>query len=188
MPRAARTLPQSGYLHVICRGNNHKKIFYSQSDFRIFYKIAYALKLEEGIKILHYCFMPNHVHFLIGLTKKSQLARFMKRLCLKYFYSYQRKYAYSGHLWHSRFKSKIIEDDAYFIQCGKYIELNPVRASLVKQPQDYLFSSYRYYAQGTQDKLIDTDPFYLTLADTPEERQQHYQKTIINEIVQGVLY
>jgi putative transposase len=127
--------------------------------------------------------MPNHVHFLVGIDEQSNLSNFMKRLNLKYFYHYRKRRTYVGHLWQDRFKSKLIDNDAYFIQCGKYIELNPVRAGIVETPEDYEFSSYGYYAFGRADRLIDEDLFYHGLGQTPQQRQCAYRKMLINEIV-----
>jgi len=127
--------------------------------------------------------MSNHVHLLVRIGEKSDLPRFMKRLNLKYFYYYRKKQAYVGHLWQDRFKSKLIDKDEYLIQCGKYIELNPVRANIVKTPEDYPFSSYFYYGLGLEDKLIDVDPLYMDMGNTTITRQSAYRKMLINEIV-----
>jgi putative transposase len=131
--------------------------------------------------------MPNHVHLLVGVSQNSALSRFIKRLNLKYFAHYRRKHTYSGHLWQDRFKSKIIEEESYFIQCGKYIESNPVKAFLVKKPEDYHFSSYRYYGFGTKDNLLDEDPLYAGLNACVERRQLIYRNMIINDLVEKSL-
>ncbi len=181
MPRQPRIIPPEGFLHVISRGNNRRKLFLIQKDFRVYRLLLKKLKQEESIKIYHYCLMINHVHLLIGVGEDSNIARFMKRLGLKYFYYYQKRYNYTGYLWQGRFKSKIIEDDGYLIQCGKYIELNPVRAGVVKIAQDYPYSSYRYYGLGIEDKLIDEDPLYKEFGKNIASRQLSYSNMIINE-------
>jgi putative transposase len=141
------------------------------------------LKREEKVKILHYVLMPTHVHLLVGLGEKSNLSRFMMRLNLRYSNYFRKKHNYSGHLWQGRFKSKLIDNDSYFIQCGKYIELNPVRANIVDKAELFPFSSYLYYSAGLKDKLVDEDPIYSSLAEDVIKRQQTYKKIIINEIV-----
>lgn len=183
MPRHARIVPCEGYLHIICRGNNRRKLFLRPRDFEIYYLILKKLKNEEKIKILHYCFMSNHVHLLVGITEESGLSRFMKRLNIKYSNYYRKKRTYVGHLWQDRFQSKVIETDEYFIQCGKYIELNPVRAGLVKFPEEYRFSSFSHYGLGLEDKLIDDDPLYIDLGRTAVERQIVYRNIFLNEVM-----
>jgi len=185
MPRGARVVPETGYLHVMCRGNNRRKIFFKPQNYRFYHQLAVKYKKLTGIKIIHYCFMPNHVHFMIGVKPASDLATFMKRLNLSFFYYYRRNREYVGHLWQGRFKSKIIEKDDYFLCCGKYIELNPVRAGLCDSPQDYPYSSYAFYALGKPDYLLDMDPFYPGLADTLKGRQKAYCNIIIPEDYPG---
>lgn len=183
MPRQARIIPPQGFLHVMCRGNNRRKLFLHSRDFKLYYLLLKKLKDEESIEIFHYCIMPNHVHLLAGVRENSNLSKFMKRLNLKYFYCYRKKHNYTGHLWQGRFKSKLVEKDEYFIQCGKYIELNPVRANIVKLPGDYPFSSYHYYGLGVKDALITDDPLYVDLGDTIAARQLAYRNIIINDMV-----
>jgi len=182
MPRVGRIIPPEGFLHVICRANNHRKIFHLARDYQAYCLLIQKLKISEAVKILHYCLMSNHIHFLVGLVENSNLARFIKKLSLRYYHIYKKRYIYDSHLWHGRFKSKIIDKESYLIQCGKYIELNPVRANLVRMPEDFAFSSYRHYAFGVIDKIVDDDPCYLDLHPNPLVRQKLYQKLIIDEI------
>ncbi|RKY30971.1 MAG: transposase [Candidatus Omnitrophota bacterium] len=181
MPRIARLIPPKGYLHVICRGNNRRKLFRSERNYKAYYAFLKKVKEEESVKIFHYCFMPNHVHFLVGVREDSQLSRFIKRLNLTYSAYYRYRYNYSGYLWQGRFRSKIIKDEDYFLQCGKYIELNPVRANMAQSPKDYAFSSYLHYAHGVYDEILDEDPLYCRLGKNSKEKMLAYQRMIIPE-------
>ena len=109
----------------------------------------------------------------------------MKKINLAYFYHYKQEYGWVGHFWQGRFKSQPIGKDDYFIQCGKYIELNPVRSDLAKDPADYPYSSYRFYATGLKNPLITQDFIYADLANTRKERQEEYKKLLISDIVMG---
>lgn len=182
MPRQARVISPEGFFHVISRGNNRRQLFYTKKDFGAYRQMLQDLKAEESIKIFHYCLMINHVHILLKLESNSDLSRFIKRLNLRYSHHYRKRRSYVGYLWQGRFKSKIIEKDEYFLQCGKYIELNPVRAGIAKLPQEYAYSSYLHYAYGVTDKLIDNDPFYLDLSEDNIERQNIYRNILLHEI------
>jgi len=117
--------------------------------------------------------MPNHVH-LIGEPKEmTDLAKFMHGLNRSYTAYFNKKYNKVGYLWQGRFRSKVVAKDDYLIDCLNYIELNPVRAGMVTLPQQYPFSSYRYYAQGIPDTVITPSPAYLSLSDNPEDRRKH---------------
>jgi putative transposase len=107
----------------------------------------------------------------------------MKKLNLSYFHYYKKNYGWTGHFWQGRFKNQPVGKDSYFLQCGKYIELNPVRAGLVKNPYDYLFSSYRYYVSGEKNDLITKDFIYSDLGKTEKTKQDKYQEMLISDIV-----
>lgn len=172
MPRAKRIIPYDAALHVISRGNNRNKTFHSDNDKLRYYTLLRGLKDENKVDILHYCLMDNHAHLILYLNPGNTVSKFMKQVNLTYFHYYRKTYGYFGHFWQDRFKSNIIEMDSYLLQCGKYIELNPVRAGIVDHPADYAFSSYKFYADGKVDTLISPSPAYLGLSDLVVLRQR----------------
>ena len=125
--------------------------------------------------------MYNHVHMVIETNKETNLSRMMKRLNLLYYNHYKRKYDYAGHFWQDRFKSLLIANDEYLLACGLYIEKNPVRAKIVKSPEDYPHSSYNYYAYGQKDELMDRNPIYIDLSCSDKERQRVYRNLILDK-------
>jgi len=181
MPRQARKVPPEGYLHIISRGNNKRKVFRYERDKEQYYFYLKILKQKENIDICHYCLMSNHVHLLVKIGEKSNLSKFMQRLNLKYVYYHRRKYTYCGHLWQGRFQSKIINNDPYLVQCGKYLELNPIRAGIASSPEKYPFSSYRHYGFGQKDLLITPNPLYEDLSKQQKKRQQIYRNLVIEK-------
>lgn len=180
MPRMRRVIPLDAALHIICRGNNRNNVFHSDNDKLRYYTLLCALKDENQVEILHYCLMDNHIHLILRLNQKSTLSRFMKQVNLSYFHYFRKLYGYFGHFWQDRFKSNIIEMDSYLLQCGKYIELNPVKAGMVNHPAEYLFSSYNFYAQGKADSLIVPSPAYLGLSDVITRRQKQYIDFVVD--------
>jgi len=187
MPRTRRLIPVDLPMHIMCRGNNKQAIFRSDSDKLYYYDLLLDFKDENKVDIMHYCIMVNHIHLLILPNANDMLARFMKQVNLSYFCYFKAKYEFCGHLWQGRFKSSIIDSNSYLMQCGKYIELNPVRAGIVQNPQDYKFSSYRYYALGAKDKLITANPAYLNLGDSLTECRDKYVKFTVNKEVNSKL-
>lgn len=183
MPRPPRLLLSQSYYHIMTRGNNRNVVFREEDDYWYFLDLMRRYKKEHSFDLYHYSLMPTHTHLQVKTNKSSDFATFMKRLNLAYFHHYKREYDWVGHFWQDRYKSQPIGKDNYFIQCGKYIELNPVRAGLVKRPQNYKFSSYNYYAFGKPNDLITKDILYDELGKTVEARQKKYQELIINESV-----
>ena len=183
MPRPPRLLlPQSCY-HIMTRGNNKNIVFKQNDDYRYYLNLVAKYRNELPFDLFHYCLMPNHIHMLIRTQKAHDFSLYMKKINLAYFHYYKRKYKWVGHFWQDRFKSQPVGKDEYFIQCGKYIEFNPVRKELTANAQEYPYSSYRFYALGEKDALITEDMFYTSLGETQKDRQKTYRKMIIENLV-----
>lgn len=183
MPRTARLILSQSFYHIITRGNNRNTVFRSDADYLYFLDLIAKYKKELPFTIYHYCLMPNHVHFLIQTKNAKNFSVFMKKLNLSYFHYYRKHYGWIGHFWQGRFKSQPVGKDEYFIQCGKYIELNPVRANIVSDPQEYAYSSYTYYSEGKQNSLITEDIFYSDLGKTGKDRQDKYTEIVVDDLV-----
>jgi len=182
MPRPLRITVPNLPFHVLDRGNNRQIIFHNDEDFVYFLKLLKRYKKELKFRLYHFCLMPNHIHFVIEPTIDGSLPKIMMRLTLAYSIYFNKKYRGVGHVWQGRYKSSLLDKEEYFIWCGLYVELNPVRAGLVARPENWRWSSYRFYAFGELDPLmeglIDVDPYYLQLGINSSERQQRYQKNV----------
>jgi len=183
MPRRKRLVPPEAAMHIMCRGNNKQNIFNNDDDKTRYYWFLRKLKEENKISIFHYCLMNNHLHLVVWLNSESRLSRFMKQLNLCYFNYFKRTYDYCGHLWQGRFKSNLIDTDSYLLQCGKYAELNPVRAGMVSSPGDYRFSSYNHYAKGARDLIVTNNPVYMSFSDIDEKRRQQYIEFVVDSSI-----
>jgi putative transposase len=178
MPRAARIITKETPMHIMCRGNNRLPVLVNNSDKQMFCHLLYRFKTENQINILHYCIMDSHIHLIVWLSQNGNISRLMKQLSLAYYRYYAKKYDYCGHLWQGRFKSIIIKSDSQALQCGKYIELNPIRAGVISEPGQYLFSSYGYYTQGKEDLLITPNPAYEDLGATTLTKRVAYARFV----------
>lgn len=172
--------------HVIDRGNNKQTIFYEDEDFIYFLKLLKRYKKELKFKLYHFCLMPNHIHLMIEPTTEGSLSKAMMRLTLAYSSYFNKKYKGVGHVWQGRYKSSLIDKDDYFVRCGLYVELNPVRAELVEKPEDWQWSSYAFYVSDKAvplvETIIDIDPYFLELGETVREQQERYQENV-NEVI-----
>ncbi|TSC92219.1 MAG: putative transposase [Candidatus Berkelbacteria bacterium Licking1014_85] len=183
MPRPPRLLLSKSYYHIMTRGNNKNIVFRKEADFQYYLYLISRYKPEHLFDLYHYCLMPNHVHLLIRTKNALSFSIFMKKINLAYVHYYKNHYGWIGHFWQGRYKSQPVGKDEYFIQCGKYIELNAVRAELAEKPEDYKFSSYCYYAYGESNKLITKDMFYDELGKNDTERQLTYRDLIVSEFI-----
>lgn len=187
MPRHPRFLPPGYYFHIMNRGNNGAKIFTCDDDFRFYLDKFSDLKLEHPFDLYHYCLMGTHLHLLVKIEKESDFSNFSKRLNLSYASYFQRNYGLTGHFWQGRYKSQLISDDPYFIQCGKYIELNPVKAGMIEKPEEYSWSSYRYYALGDKNHLLTEDIFYKKLGNDAKSRQKAFRELVVDDEIEDFM-
>ena len=142
MPRRARLSIPGIPWHIIQRGNNRRACFYSPKDHQYYLTTLAEQALQHDCLIHAYVLMTNHVHLLITPARKESAAKLMKHLGQRHAQYINRSYQQSGTLWEGRFKSCLTQEDAYVLACYRYIEMNPVRATMVNHPGDYPWSSY----------------------------------------------
>ncbi len=169
MPRRARKKSKTGIYHVMVRGINRQKIFKDNGDYAHFIETIRKTKEKSEFKIYGYCLMGNHVHLLLQERKES-ISLSMQRICSSFVYWYNRKYDRLGHLFQERYKSEVVENDAYLITVLRYIHQNPIKAGITKLAAEYEWSSYHEYMQ--EEKMIDTD-FILGLFSTKKKFKEY---------------
>ena len=175
MPRAPRQLVDDGVYHLIARGNNRQFLFLEEAQFGYLLDLLARAKTHYPAKLYHYCVMSNHVHLLLEIAHGEDLPRFMQQVLQGYSRWYAPRQGYSGHVWQGRYKSPLVAQESYYLEAGRYIERNPLRAKMVQNLKDYPWSSYPAYAYGEVNPLLDEDPYYLQLGPTPLERQAAYR-------------
>ena len=101
------------------------------------------------------------------------------RQYVRYFnFNYKR----TGTLWEGRYKSCLVQDEGYLLQLYRYIELNPVRVNMVKDPSEYIWSSYQSNALGKQSRLCTPHPLYLSLGKNSQETQKAYRTLFTHQM------
>lgn len=180
-PNARWTIADDAVYHIVTRGNNQMQVFHHSEDFRSYLEMIQKYKQKYPILIYNYCLMMNHVHLLVRVLRGEDLKKLMQGVNQTYSNYYSRRHTHTGHLWQGRYKSFLIEKDSYLLECSRYIERNPVRAKLIQDPGDWPWSSYRFYAFGEPDVLIDPHPLYVDLGDEVEIRQDRYREYVLVE-------
>jgi len=190
MPRKTRFnligIPQ----HIIQRGNNREPCFYHQTDYLQYLHDLQLAAEKFDCRIHAYVLMTNHVHILATPMDEYSVSEMMQSLGSRYVRYINKKYNRTGTLWEGRFKSSLVDSDAYLLTCMRYIEMNPVRAKMVEHPGEYLWSSYGVNAQGEISNFIEKHPLYIQLAVEIEQQfkayrnlfNEHLDETIISEI------
>jgi len=157
MARSWRIEFEGAYYHVLSRGNEGTNIFYDVRDRKIFLETIGEVTERFDVDVFAYVLMSNHYHLLLK-TNRANLSRAMQWLGVTYTRRFNNRHSRSGHLFQGRFKSIIVENDAYALELSCYIHRNPLRAGIVKRLVDYKWSSYPIYAYGGKGpSFLNTD-------------------------------
>jgi putative transposase len=187
MPRRPRVMLPGVPLHLIQRGNNRSICFASHEDYRFYLEILEDHAPKTGCHVHAYVLMTNHVHLLISADSPEGAGKLMKAVSQRYVQYFNRMYQRSGTLWEGRFRSCLLQEEAYLLACMRYIELNPVRAAMVEHPAEYRWSSYNANAQGGVSSIVSPHGLYLSLGRDADERQQAYRELFRFQLDPGVV-
>ena len=174
MARHPRIIVPNFPVHVIQRGNNRQACFYQTKDYAV-----YLTKLKEcaqkfTVKVHCFVLMTNHVHLLLTADTHTGISNVMQSLGRYYVRYINNTYERSGTLWEGRFKSSLVDSDEYLLHLYQYIEMNPVRAGMVKHPKAYPWSSYHANGGNKKISLITPHPLFLSLGESKTERIRVY--------------
>jgi putative transposase len=141
MARPLRIEFPGAVYHVTSRGNRREPIFEDDEDRMNLLSVVSHAMTRFDASVLAYCLMDNHYHFVIH-TRLANLSPLMRQLNGVYTQVYNRRHRKVGHLFQGRFKSILVDRDAYLLEVCRYVDLNPVRARLVRDPAKWRWSSY----------------------------------------------
>jgi len=174
MSRPWRIEYEGALYHLLSRGNERSDIFMDEKDRSSFLDVAGEMSERFDIDIFAYVLMDNHYHLLIR-TRRANLKKAMQWFGTTYTQRFNRRHFRSGHLFQGRYKSIIIQNDAYLLQLSYYIHRNPLRAGIVNRLADYRWSSYRVYAYGRKPpKWLSTEMILAHFADN-QDRFRNYR-------------
>lgn len=182
MARPLRIEYPGAFYHVTARGNEQKDIFKSQKDREKFLSYLEAATVRYSAVIHAYCLMSNHYHLLLE-TPHGNLSQIMKHINSSYTTYFNVKRKRSGHLLQGRFKSILVEADAYATELSRYIHLNPVRAGIVQAPEDYPWMSYRYYIGEGAPTWLTTDFILGYFGKSVPNARKNYRQ-FVHDLIQ----
>lgn len=178
MPARLMPLVTGQIYHVFNRGSEKRRIFESKGDYKRFLQAAIYYQIENPkpkfsnfskqninnlpdnqkiVEIVAYCIMPNHFHFLIKQLQDDGISKFMANLCNSHAKFYNTKYERVGPLWQGQFKAVLIENDEQLMHVSRYIHLNPLVSHLVKDLEQYKWSSYGEFIYEMTDGCCASD-------------------------------
>lgn len=182
MPRRARLLLPGVPLHIVQRGHNRQPCFHSRSDYLVYLDKLGMHASTVGCAIHAYVLMTNHVHILASFDDTRGPAHLIRLLGQQYSAYLNRRLGKSGTTWEGRYWSCPVPTEQYLFICQRYIELNPVRAGIVAQKEDYQWSSYRENAGLSVERLVTPHELYGRLGTSEAERQHGYRSLFAHDI------
>jgi REP element-mobilizing transposase RayT len=185
MPSQKTPIIKNGFYHVIARGSNKQNIFIDNEDFVYFMNLIRESHKKYQIMIHSYCLMNNHYHLLVE-TPEANLPDVMHYINQNYAYYYLRKFSNKdGHVFRGRYKKFLVKNDKYFTTLCRYIHLNPVKANLIRNPQEWTWSSYRHYLEPTNKPIFleiqMLNNYLASNQNTQNFREFHAELTSVND-------
>ncbi len=157
MARIARAVAPGIPHHVTQRGNRRQQTFFNEDDYQSYLELMGEWCRTKQVDIWAYCLMPNHIHLIAVPKEKEALTLAIGEAHRRYTRRINFREGWRGHLWQGRFSSFIM-DQNHLLACTKYIEINPVRAGLVKKARDWPWSSTKAHIRGQDDLLVKVKP------------------------------
>jgi putative transposase len=164
--------------HIVQRGVDRQPCFAADSDYGNYLHELAEAALKHSCSVHAYVLMTNHVHLLVTPTEAGAISRMMQAIGRRYVACFNARYRRTGTLWEGRFKAALVGSARYALACYRYIELNPVRASMVDDPSAYRWSSYRHNALGATDPRITEHRDYLRLGSSIQMCRELYRKFV----------
>jgi putative transposase len=179
MARPLRLEFEGAFYHITSRGNLRDRIFFDDKDRERFLEILRRTKERYGYLLHAYALMGNHYHLFLE-TPMANISQIMQNINTSYTVYINKRHKRFGHLFQGRFKGIIVDKETYLIVLSRYIHLNPVRARIVKNPDDYRWTSYREYIGAYKEKesIVDTAETLSYFSKTKTAAMKAYREFV----------
>ncbi len=159
MPRQARAVFAGVPHHITQRGNRREDVFYTDEDREVYLGWLKEYCKQHKVEILAYCLMTNHIHIIAVPKTEAGLQSIFKPLHMRYAQRFNRQRGWKGHVWQGRYFSSAL-DEHYLWAAIRYVEMNPVRAKIVKKAENYIWSSAAAHCAGQIDNVLTTKDYW----------------------------
>lgn len=185
MPRPLRFAPIGVPQHVVQRGNNRQACFKQHQDYCFYASLLKKHSAKYQVDIHAWVFMTNHIHLLCTPRKNESISLMMQCVSAQYSRYFNNMYQRTGTLWEGRFRACLVEAENYLFTLYFYIELNPVRAGMVKHPSQYKWSSYAINTGAVSSSLCTPHPLFYQLGNNSLSVKAVYKNMLEQQLLQG---
>lgn len=167
MPRRPRVAAGGMFFHVLNRAVGRGRLFRKDGDYAAFLRVVDEVHRRLPVRVLAYCAMPNHWHFVLWPRADGELSEFMRLLTVTHTQRWHAHHhtAGTGPLYQGRFKSFPIERDEHLLTVCRYAERNPLRAGLVAAAE-----GWRWGSLWAREHEPAATPWLMPWADCPVKR------------------
>jgi len=141
-------------IHVVQRGNDRQRCFFDDQDHRVYLKALAEAAASHDVLVHAYALMTNHVHLLLTPRVTGAISRLMQSVGARYVWYVNETKHRTGTLWEGRYKACLVASDRHVLAACRYIDLNPVRARIVRHPSEFEWSSYAALAGLRAEPLV----------------------------------
>ena len=187
MPRQARLDAPGTFHHIIVRGIEKRQIVDDDKDRKSFVDRMGSLALETGTAIYAWALMDNHAHIFLR-SGPPGLSKYMRRFLTGYAVFYNRRHGRHGHLFQNRYKSIVVEEDAYFQELVRYIHLNPLRAGIIdsiSKLERYRWCGHSVILGKLKNDWQDKEYVLKWFGKRIGDARRTYRKFVENGVEQG---
>ncbi len=184
MARRPRVYFPGALYHVISRGNRKQKIFGDERDFETYLSYLTEYKTKYPFYLYAFALMRNHCHLLLEV-KEVPLSKIMQVLQFRYTRYFNKRFRKVGHLFQGRYKAILCDKEAYLLELIRYIHLNAVRAGVVRDPEEYPWTSHRSYLQKGRESLIDSNMALSQFSRKESLARKRYRQFVIEGMGTG---
>jgi putative transposase len=181
VPRQPRVDASGAIQHVTARGVAGSNVVADDDDRSMFVKRLAQSAERYGWGIHAYCLMDTHLHLVVE-TPEPSLGMGMQRLLGGYASWFNRRHGRYGHLFAGRFVAWVVDSEAYAIDVCAYVVLNPVRAGMVRAPEDWKWSSYRATAGLVRPPSFLETRLVPAMLHPDRKRAQEIYRELVHEI------
>ncbi len=178
MPRANRHYIPGCAWHITHRCHEQEFLLKFSKDRERWRRWLYEARKRYGLCVLNYMVTSNHIHLLVLDTKEGVISRSLQLIAGRTGQEYNQRKKRKGAFWEDRYHATAVETDEHLARCMVYIDLNMVRAGVVKHPSEYTMSGFNEIQRPPKRyRVIDQSALreLFSMGDDERFRKEHQQ-------------
>jgi len=172
-----RIIFEGAIYHITQRAPGKELVFIEDNDYLKFLSVLKTTVKKFELDLFCFSLLPNHLHLLLKIHKKN-LPKTMQYLFQRYAFYYNKKYKRKGHVFCGSYRASLCNDDSYLLTASLYIHLNPYKAGLCSNLDDYKWSSLFLYTNGSKKTFVDFREILLILDSNIIKARKKYSEML----------